>query len=387
MAILVLTAFSLSSIPLKAQQATEEALDFASLGSGFDYTQGSYTLGWRFTAKTNAKVTALGFYDDKKNGLTQSHPVGIYDVQTRQLLASTTVLPSDPLTGFFRYHSISPVTLVAGRDYYVMALTWSEHYAVGVTTLIVSPQITFVGFAGTNPADYKQTTLRFPDQDQDNPGFHGDFGPSFKLASSGPQFTGVPGTADVSFGNNGTVMMTQFGTNNTIINAVTTQLDGKIVVAGQTVSSGSVWGYFVARYNEDGTLDPSFGNGGTITDRWLVGDSIVHGIAIQPDGKIVIAGTASDLSNHNKFGLSRFNPNGSYDTSFNSTGKLVSAVAGNNSQAYCMALLGSDILVGGSSIPVGGDAHFALARFKSDGSVNTSFGNNGVVVTARVSRN
>src|SRR5205814_8231350 len=99
MAILVLTALSLSFTPLKA--AEEEALDFTSLGGGFDYTQGSYSLGWRFTANTNAEVTALGFYDDQKNGLTGNHPVGIYDVQTRQLVASTTVLPSDPLTGFF----------------------------------------------------------------------------------------------------------------------------------------------------------------------------------------------------------------------------------------------------------------------------------------------
>src|SRR5438477_208503 len=96
-ATLVLTAVSLPLIPLKAQAGEEEALDFASLGSGFDYTQRSYTLGWRFTAKTNAVVTALGLYDDQKNGLTQSHPVGIYDVLTRQLVASATVSPSDQL--------------------------------------------------------------------------------------------------------------------------------------------------------------------------------------------------------------------------------------------------------------------------------------------------
>lgn len=378
----VLAALSMSFVSVKGQQSgAEEALDFTSLGStGFDYTQGSYTLGWRFTAKTNARVIALGFYDDLKNGLTQSHPVGIYDVQTRALVASTIVLPSDPLTGFFRYHSITPVTLVAGRDYYAMALTLTEHYAVHVATLNVSPQITFVGFGGTNPADYQQTTLRYPDQDQDLPGFHGDFGPSFILASA-TQFSGAPGTADVSFGTTGTATLTQLQPKNTIINAVTTQADGKIIVAGQTVSSGSilVWGYFVARYNVDGTIDATFGNGGVITDRWLAGDSIAHAVAVQSDGKIVIAGIASDLNGGNKFGLARLNQNGSYDKSFNSTGKLVSAVAGNRSRAYCMALLGSDILVAGDSIV--GDAHFALARFKSDGSVDTSFGSNGAVVT------
>ncbi|MEP7072377.1 MAG: DUF4082 domain-containing protein [Verrucomicrobiota bacterium] len=168
-------------LPAICHAQGEEALDFAALGSGFDYTQGSYSLGFRFTANDNSRVTALGFYDDQKNGLTQAHPVGIYDVITRQLVASTTVLPSDPITGFFRYHAITPVTLTAGRDYFAMALSLTEHYAVSVTTLLVSPHITFVGFAGVNPSDSQETALRYPDLDQQAPGFHGDFGPSFKL--------------------------------------------------------------------------------------------------------------------------------------------------------------------------------------------------------------
>ena len=182
-------AFALLTAPAFAQGPAQEiALDFISLGDGFDYQQGSYSLGWRFTANRDIKVTDLGFYDAKKDGLTESHKVGIYDVATQQLLASTTVAPSDPLTGFFRYHPITPVTLRGGRDYYIVAVTGTEQYAVGVSDLIVNPAISFGGFA----VDYSTssaTDLSYPDTYQ--AGYHGDFGPSFKVANANPQSAAV----------------------------------------------------------------------------------------------------------------------------------------------------------------------------------------------------
>lgn len=177
-------------------QTRAAALDFLGLGDGFDYTQGSYSLGWRFTAKHDLQVTELGFYDDGKNGLTESHRVGIYDVGTKQLLVSATVVPTDPLTGFFRYHPITPTTLPGGRDYYVLAVTGTERYAVGVSDLVVDSGISFVGFA-VNYENSDTQELLYPDTEE--AGFNGDFGPSFKISNANlpsaavdmPELTGV----------------------------------------------------------------------------------------------------------------------------------------------------------------------------------------------------
>src|SRR5262249_5927712 len=75
------------------------------------------------------------------------------------------------------------------------------------------------------------------------------------------------------------------------IRAVTIQSDGRIVVAGLTGIAPSR-DFAVARYNTDGTLDRSFGAGGTVTTDFARGDDVAWALAIQPDGKIVVGGAA-----------------------------------------------------------------------------------------------
>lgn len=173
-----LLAAGLTAAPRGASAEDAVALDFTSLGSGRDYYQGAYCLGWRFTAKTNCLVTELGFYDAQKDGVASSHLVGIFDVASRELVASGAVSPGDPLTGFFRYHAITPVQLTAGRDYYAVADVGSEKYAIEVPDLIIDPAIAFVGFA-CNYQTVPSSTLDYPTSE--SRGAHGDFGPSFKL--------------------------------------------------------------------------------------------------------------------------------------------------------------------------------------------------------------
>ncbi len=73
-------------------------------------------------------------------GLTSSHQVGIFDVLTKALVASGPVSPADPLTGFFRYHAITPVQLSAGRDYYAVADVGPESYAIYVSRTEPTPK-------------------------------------------------------------------------------------------------------------------------------------------------------------------------------------------------------------------------------------------------------
>ena len=163
--------------------SAQPALDFSSLSGGFNFYQGSYSLGWRFTANQNINVSALGFYDDLSDGLAASHEVGIFDVLTCQLIVSTTVTPSDPITGFFRYRDVPTAQLTAGRDYYIAGVTnGNDKYAVGVGTLNVDPAITFWGFAIYGNT---QTTssLLCPNGSAGQQGFRGDFGPTFKIGT------------------------------------------------------------------------------------------------------------------------------------------------------------------------------------------------------------
>jgi hypothetical protein len=158
------------------------AIDIPALGSGFDYHQASYSLGWSFVANAPIRITALGFYDDLENGLTQSHPVAIYDKTTQTMLASTTVTPSDPLDGFFRYAALdTPLTLTQGTTYVVLTWVGDENY-IAINAIdpgwTVNSVITYTDDA-VNYATPSATGLVYPDTFVSG----GDFGPNFKFAN------------------------------------------------------------------------------------------------------------------------------------------------------------------------------------------------------------
>ena len=187
----LLVLYAISVFTFAAVASAQPAIDFTSLGSGRNYYQGSsYSLGWNFTTNQDVSVNGLAFYDDLADGLSASHEVGIFDGTTCDKITSTTVETSDPLTGFFRFHDITPVVLTAGKKYYIAAVTGTARYAIDVTPLTVDPSITFGGFSifgSTQPT----TTLSCPNGSQ-SPGFHGDFGPNFRIGTSGPAATPTP---------------------------------------------------------------------------------------------------------------------------------------------------------------------------------------------------
>ena len=159
------------------------AIDMPALGTGFDYQQGSYSLGWSFVANAAIEITALGFYDSKKDGLTASHPVGVYDKDTQVLLAQATVAPTDALDGYFRYAPLaSPLTLTPGKTYVLVAVVGDEQY-VAFNALdpgwTVNPVISYAGGA-VNYGNDEATTLLYPDTFDTT---SGDFGPNFKFAT------------------------------------------------------------------------------------------------------------------------------------------------------------------------------------------------------------
>ncbi len=151
--------------------------------------------------------------------------------------------------------------------------------------------------------------------------------------------------------------------------AVALQTDGKIVVAGDTVT-GTDHDFLLVRFNADGSLDGTFGFLGFAVLDFLGGDDYGTAVAIAPDGKIVVAGTAVDFSG-NKFAVARFTSSGAPDPTFDGDGKrTITFTTGLNHWASGVAVRSDNrILVGGT---VGGD--FALVQLNGNGSLDTTFG-------------
>lgn len=198
------------------------------------------------------------------------------------------------------------------------------------------------------------------------------------------------GSLDKRFGSNGKIT-TDFFRNVDSISALAIQPDGKIVVAGvaQLAGSGGTPRVFaLARYTSDGRPDTGFGNGGSLTTSFGGTFAAASAIMVQPDGKIVVAGTAdfnprvpgSGLD----FALARYNANGSLDAGFGDAGKVVFDFFGSFDQANAAALQpdGKIIVVGSASYDsFNRDIGFALARFNPNGSTDFGFGTGGKQIT------
>jgi uncharacterized delta-60 repeat protein len=185
----------------------------------------------------------------------------------------------------------------------------------------------------------------------------------------------VDGSLDHTFGSDGK-SIADFGFNS-IANGIALQADGKIVIAG------SADGFALARFTTVGHLDTTFGNGGLVTTS---AQSSLYGqaVALQSDGKIIVAGIAQTPGQ--MFALVRYNPDGSMDTSFGLNGTVNTDFwtnqSGYNGPDSCWSMViqadGKIVVAGG-----GGDGQFSfeLARYNTDGSLDTTFDFDGLVIT------
>jgi uncharacterized delta-60 repeat protein len=191
----------------------------------------------------------------------------------------------------------------------------------------------------------------------------------------------ISGDLDPSFGTGGLVT-TEFSSGDSYGFAVALQADGKIVVAGRAYN-GSDFDFAVTRYNSDGSLDTSFSGDGKVTTDFGSGDDRGYAVAIQPaDGKIVVAGYVSYSESNDDFALARYNGDGSLDVSFSDDGKVTTDFGGGYDWGYAVAIQPADgkiVVVGGSYN--GSNLDIALARYNIDGRLDTSFSGDGKVTT------
>lgn len=188
------------------------------------------------------------------------------------------------------------------------------------------------------------------------------------------------GSLDTTFDSDG-IVTTPIG-NSDAARGLVVQSDGKIVVAGESYN-GTYVSFALARFNPDGSLDASFGSGGRVTTRFGSVNDYAYSLAIQADEKIVVAGRSYDVSDHSDFALARYNSDGSLDTTFDGDGKVTTPIGSSHDFAYSVAIQSNaKIVVAGSSWNLSvSSADFAIARYDADGSLDTTFDGDGKLTT------
>jgi len=206
------------------------------------------------------------------------------------------------------------------------------------------------------------------------------------------------GAIDPTFGTNGRVIGAISGSSANYANAVAIQPDGKIVLAGQAClcSGAANFAFALVRYLPTGLVDPSFGSRGEVlTDfnfKILTQNDTnpisstrqdqdrAYGVALQPDGKIVAVGATGN----GDFAVANYNPDGSLNTGFNGDGRATTDMAaGSVDVAYALAVQqdGKVVAAGGAGTGTGTAADFALVRYNTNGTLDTTFSGDGKLTT------
>lgn len=191
------------------------------------------------------------------------------------------------------------------------------------------------------------------------------------------------GSLDASFNGSGhTIIGAATGAGNS---SLALQADGKIVIGSHNFTVNGTYRFAISRLNTDGTLDTGFNHTGIrIADLGLQANST--SIVIQPDGKILQAGIAyysNGQSNFRDFALVRYNTDGSIDSSFGNNGQQISAFGPNEYEAYCIALQndGKIVVAGDNFAETSGIFSLAVARYKINGQLDSSFNNKGFILS------
>ncbi len=203
------------------------------------------------------------------------------------------------------------------------------------------------------------------------------------------------GSLDPTFGWGGIVLTDFYGGHDEGL-AVALQPDGKIVVAGLAARPGPEFpqscqiscltvptDFAIARYNANGSLDSTFGLAGRVTTDFFGGQEFAISVVIQSDGKIVVGGTAYRSKSDADFALVRYNSNGARDTTFGWNGFVTTSFGSGQDTIYRLALASDGkLLAAGTAFGTANQSYdFALARYAANGSLDTSYGWGGRVMT------
>src|SRR5438067_413471 len=186
----------------------------------------------------------------------------------------------------------------------------------------------------------------------------------------------APGSLDTTFGTGGKVTTSFSGSAD--MNALMVQPDGKLVAAGWDASQSA---FGLARYNTSGSLDSTFGTGGTVSTPIGIDTYGASALVLQSDGKLVAAGDAWKDTVDADFAVIRYTANGSLDTAFGTGGKVTTAIGSGDDGASALVRQPDGKLVAAGYASVSSTYDLALVRYNTDGSLDSTFGTGGKVTT------
>ncbi|MCW4470706.1 T9SS type A sorting domain-containing protein [Flavobacterium sp. MFBS3-15] len=193
-------------------------------------------------------------------------------------------------------------------------------------------------------------------------------------------FAQNPGSLDTSFGTGGKVV-TSINTGADKAYSTALQSDGKILVAGLTTSGATGKDFAIVRYNADGSLDANFGTNGIVTTDLQGGsDDVAYSMALQADGKIILAGYSDDGS-QKKAALVRYTSTGAVDTDFGTNGKVYTSFEGTLASEIKVIKIHTatgNLVVGGNAAVSSTKAKPVVARYTAAGMLDTNFNTTGI---------
>lgn len=187
------------------------------------------------------------------------------------------------------------------------------------------------------------------------------------------------GALDASFGGTGKVT-TAVGATSTMGHGAAVAADGKVVVVGEAVSGANI-DFVVVRYLSNGVLDTSFGGTGTVTTSITAGADRASAVVLQPDGKLVVSGSAN---NNAQFVVARYNTDGTLDTSFGGTGIVSFTFGGAYNEADDVRLQADGKPVVAGSCSGGSNNDFCVARLSTAGALDPTFDTDGKLTASPV---
>lgn len=194
----------------------------------------------------------------------------------------------------------------------------------------------------------------------------------FLLVLSGLAFAAP--RLDASFGADGRVAV-ELGLRNSA-NAVALQPDGKIVVAG-SVNPGQARNFSLLRFNADGSLDTAFNREGALITSVSMGDDEALALGILADGRIVAGGYSSNGENRD-FALVCYFPDGSLDKDFGRNGVVLTPVSGGDDEISALVITPDGKIVAAGNVTGTAGSVAVAARYLADGELDSSFGERGV---------
>jgi uncharacterized delta-60 repeat protein len=166
---------------------------------------------------------------------------------------------------------------------------------------------------------------------------------------------------------------------------VSLQPDGKIVAAGSTVTVAGGEDFGVARYLADGSLDPTFGGDGLVSTDFFGWEDRITDVAVQPDGRLAVSGQISrdpgTADQNSDVAVARYQSNGHLDTTFGSGGAVTTDFGSFFDDAIGMAVQGDGRIVVSAPFLDSSGLTAAVARYETDGDLDPTFSDDGIAVT------